>query len=115
MAGSRSLETLTAGEFRSIRGSRLRIGNGSPGNSPVSFEVEVAEVTEYAGTTPGAFRSPFSVVFHGPPGPVLPQGIYRFEHERLGVMDLFIVPVGPDTGAGPGQAPAAMRYEAVFG
>jgi len=32
----------------------------------------------------------------------LPQRIYRVEHERLGAIDLFLVPIASD------------RYEAVF-
>ena len=52
-------------------------------------------------------REPFSIVFRGPAEPVLPQRIYRFEHDALGAFDLFIVPIGPDE--------AGMQYEAVFG
>ena len=51
-------------------------------------------------------REAFSLVFVGPGRFVLPQRTYRVEHETLGDMDLFLVPIGPD-GAG-------MRYEAVF-
>jgi hypothetical protein len=52
-------------------------------------------------------RTPFSLVFSGPLEPLLPQRIYRLEHERLGTFDLFLVPIGPEDGA--------MRYQAVFG
>jgi hypothetical protein len=52
-------------------------------------------------------RMPFSIVFHGPSEPVLPQRIYRFDHETLGEFELFIVPIGPEG--------SAMQYEAVFG
>ena len=51
-------------------------------------------------------RVPFSVVFRGPLEPVLPQRIYRFEHDEFGSFELFIVPIGPDE--------AGMQYEAVF-
>jgi hypothetical protein len=54
------------------------------------------------------------VLFNGPLEPVLPQGIYRLEHEQFGSVELFLVPVGPQT-ASPGKAPTAMGYEAVFG
>jgi hypothetical protein len=37
---------------------------------------------------------------------VLPQRIYRLEHEQMGPLELFIVPVGPD---GDG-----LGYEAIF-
>ena len=35
----------------------------------------------------------FSLLFQGPPQPVLPQSIYRFAHERVGEVDLFMVPI----------------------
>jgi hypothetical protein len=35
----------------------------------------------------------FSLVFRGPRQPLLPQQIYRVEHDRLGPFDLFIVPI----------------------
>jgi hypothetical protein len=51
-------------------------------------------------------RAPFSIVFRGPPGVLLPQRIYRPMHDGIGAFDLFPVPIGPDD--------AGMRYEAVF-
>ena len=49
---------------------------------------------------------PFSLVFVGPARFVLPQQTYRVEHDSLGELDLFLVPIGPNGGG--------MRYEAVF-
>jgi hypothetical protein len=51
-------------------------------------------------------RTPFSLVFRSPPGGPLPQRIYRLQHEELGALDLFLVPIGPDADG--------MCYEAVF-
>ena len=45
----------------------------------------------------------------------MPQGIYRLEHEQLGTLEFFIVPVGPPEAADSEAAGTAMRYEAVFG
>ena len=42
------------------------------------------------------------------PGPWDPQGIHRLEHPDGQVLDIFIVPLGPDAESG------GMRYEAVF-
>ena len=115
MTTDRSLETLTAGDFRDNRGTRFRLTGKSPdGGSPASFEADLVDVTEYAANASGTFRVPFSVLFHGPLEPVMPQGVYRLEHERFGALELLIVPVGPDVPA-PDEAPTAMRYEAVFG
>jgi hypothetical protein len=91
-----ALETLSAADFEALRGDRFRI---APGDAP-SFEVELIEVTEIA-REPGG-RAPFSLVFQGGPSPPLPQRIYRVEHEQLGAIEIFLVPI------------AADRYEAVF-
>lgn len=116
MSDDRSLQTLTAEDFRPHQGTRFRLTGGSPpARSPVTIETELVEVTEHGASAPGSFRAPFSVLLHGPLQPVMAQGIYRLEHEQLGTMDLFIVPVGPDEPSAPGQAPTAMRYEVVFG
>ncbi|MGH3186448.1 MAG: DUF6916 family protein [Streptosporangiaceae bacterium] len=112
MSTGHSLQTLTAEDFRGHQGTRFRLTESSSG---ASVDAVLAEVTEHAVGTPGTFRTPFSVLFHGPLQPVLPQGTYRVEHEQFGALELFIVPVGPEEPAEPGQAPTAMRYEAVFG
>jgi uncharacterized protein DUF6916 len=54
----------------------------------------------------GAERRQFSLVFRGPLQPFLPQATYRLEHQELGVLDLFLVPIGPDA--------EGMRYQAAF-
>jgi hypothetical protein len=41
-------------------------------------------------------------VFRGGPTPPLPQRIHALEHPRLGRLELFLVPIGPET------------YQAVF-
>jgi Domain of unknown function (DUF6916) len=116
MTSGQSLETLTARNFRAARGDRFQLTAGSPdGGSGLTLDVGLAEVTEHGDGLSGTLRAPFSVVFHGPLQPILPQGIYRLEHEGLGALDLFIVPIGPDEPATPGERPTAMRYEAVFG
>ena len=51
-------------------------------------------------------RTPFSIVFRGPHDLLLPQRIYRIEHDQIGAFDLFLVPIGPDQ--------LGLRYEAVF-
>lgn len=116
MTDTRSLETLTAEDFREIQGTpcELAVELSEPGRQ-AKFQIEVAYVTEAARDLSGSFRKPFAVLFHGPIQPVLPQGIYRLAHDQLGELELFIVPVGPDDPSGPDKQPTAMRYEAVFG
>lgn len=54
-------------------------------------------------------RIPFTLQFTGPlaADAHLEQATYLFDHEQLGELAIFIVPLGPD---GEGR----MRYEAVF-
>ncbi|MEA2141833.1 MAG: hypothetical protein QOI64_263 [Solirubrobacteraceae bacterium] len=51
-------------------------------------------------------RTPFSLVFSAPADRPLDQGMYPIGHPELGVLDMFIVPIGRDENG--------TRYEAVF-
>jgi len=51
-------------------------------------------------------REPFSILFRGPLQVYLPQSIYTVEHPKMGRIDIFLVPVGPDK--------KGMLFEAVF-
>ena len=92
----RSLDSLSVADFTPLRGDRFRI---APDDSP-PFDIELVEVTEIP-REPGG-RAPFSLEFQGGPNPPLPQRIYRLEHEELGAIEIFLVPIASD------------RYEAVF-
>jgi hypothetical protein len=48
----------------------------------------------------------FSLFFRGPAEPLLPQHTYRLDHETMGSLDLFLVPVGRDQDG--------VEYEAAF-
>lgn len=67
-------------------------------------ELQLGSATELGPPRASQPRAPFSLVFWGPPA--LPQGTYRVHHPTLGPLDIFMVPIGPDT-RGP-------RYEAIF-
>jgi hypothetical protein len=41
-------------------------------------------------------RAPFSLEFRGGPDPPLPQRIYRLEHDELGAIEIFLVPIASD-------------------
>lgn len=58
-----------------------------------------------AGPTPTS-RHSFSLEFTGPRMPMLAQGLFTLDHEALGRLELFLVPLQPDE--------AGARYEAVF-
>jgi hypothetical protein len=51
-------------------------------------------------------REPFSVTFTGPVEHILPQSVWPLDHEELGRIELFLVPMQPEDGT--------ARYEAVF-
>ena len=51
-------------------------------------------------------RLPFSLIFRADDARHLPQRIYPIDHERLGTLEIFLVPLGPADGG--------MRYQAVF-
>ena len=69
--------------------------------------VEAVESSQPGGSGPqGQPRLQFSLVFRGPADPALPQSTYGLDHEDLGHLDVFLVPIGSD---GEG-----MRYQAVF-
>ena len=93
----RPLESLTAEDFRPHVGGGFRLAD-----EPVEWEL--IEVTAQKGSAQPGSRASFSVVFRGPRQPVLDQRIRRLEHDTMGVLELFLVPVGPDD--------AGMLYEA---
>lgn len=76
-------------------------------NNPAMFKAQldtVFQVEHETGTIPlrladvtderaGGSILQFSIFFHGPAVPVLPQGTYSLHHDALGSLALFIVPV----------------------
>lgn len=51
-------------------------------------------------------RAPFSLVFQAPPDVNPVQGLYRLEHDDLGTIEVFLVPVAGDQ--------EGTDFEAVF-
>jgi hypothetical protein len=72
-------------------------------DAPEPFELELVEATAPTATATQTF---FSLFFRGRGDKPLPQGTYRMTHERLGEMEIFLVPTALD---GDG-----FKYEAVF-
>jgi hypothetical protein len=96
------LSELTHETFGKELGSPFQLNWGAA--APLRLELVAA--TEFARASVGTRRTPFSLLFRGPRQPVLPQKTYPLEHDRLGRLEIFLVPIGPE-----GEA---MRYEAVF-
>ena len=66
---------------------KVHLANHAP------LELELVEVTERE-TAPNLEL--FSLGFRGPLSPQLNQQIHQFEHEKLGVFELFLTPVSAD-------------------
>ncbi len=67
------------------------------------IELELVHVSELHSA---ARQETFSILFRGPLRAPLSQRIYQLEHEQLGTLALFIVPVSRDE--------HGYSYEAVF-
>ncbi|MBV8819205.1 MAG: hypothetical protein JO022_12660 [Acidobacteriaceae bacterium] len=68
--------------------------------SSVPLQLQEVNVSEVAGL------DQFSLLFHGPLTPALPQAIRTLRHAEMAESQLFLVPLGP--------CGSAMRYEAIF-
>jgi hypothetical protein len=68
------------------------------------IEAEPTGTDRVASSSEG--RIPFSLLFRGPAEVTLEQLTHHLEHESLGSLDIFLVPIHPDD-EGP-------LYEAVF-
>jgi hypothetical protein len=101
------LTDLRAGTFRTQLNTVFSIHL-----SPVTdLAVELVEVIEKGGLDgqqpPAATRQErFSVVFRGGRDRLLEQAMYHMQHDQLGDLELFLVPVGQDQ--------TSVYYEAVF-
>jgi hypothetical protein len=97
------LDKLQSSDFLSYLNGTFRIQ--LEGIEPI--DLELVSVTEAGPAPRPEARQPFSLHFLGPvSSQYLLQRTYRLEHEHMGTLDLFIVPLGPEEGR--------MRYEAIF-
>ncbi len=98
------MDDLTGQMFLPHVGSEFRVDGPEAGDD---VSLRLAAVRDL-GRQPNAPRvRPFALEFAGPPEPRLEQRIYRLEHETLGSLEIFLVPIGFDAAGG-------LQYEAVF-
>lgn len=101
------LEQFTIETFSPLEGQPFRLHvEGVP---PVEMRLVSVKAIPVSGWRPeeaAAHRQPFSLVFLCRSQYVLQQAIYRFEHEAIGVFEIFIVPVSRTT--------EGVSYEVVF-
>ena len=100
------IDTLTQADFAACLGDTFRVQLDS--NDVLDVELIEATVKPVGGepASGGAKREPFSLVFRGPKDRHLPQKIYQLDHDRLGQLHIFLVPIGPDE--------SGMCFEAIF-
>ena len=93
------LDRLTAADFAPHVGERfeLLLPEGEPLGLRLSSCDELGEAPEGA-------RRAFSLLFHG--DRLVPQQIWTLRHPKLGELELFVVPLGPDE--------QGLRYEVIF-
>jgi hypothetical protein len=70
------------------------------------FDLELIEAELCKAQDSVSDRKPFALVFRGPPEPCLEQQIFTLDHDKMGTLQIFLVPIGPDE--------KGMRYEAIF-
>jgi hypothetical protein len=103
---ARVLDRVTVETFAPLVGQAFVLDDEAAGR----LDLELMEAQTHDPGAPAkdasGMRAPFTLVFRGPTEPVLPQRIYPLEHEELGTLEIFIVPIGRDT--------AGTRYEAIF-
>lgn len=95
------LNELTRADFERHLGDVFTIEDGGQ-----SFALTLAEVRPLGSKAPGGTRDPFALTFAGDPRLRGPQKIYRLTHDKLGAMEIFLVPIAPSAGN--------SLFEAIF-
>ena len=86
-------ETLSEETFAGHEGSTFTVvGTGIPGAMDQTFGPVDLELTDVKDLSSEAVEA-FSILFRGPREQEFGQGNYRLEHEALGEVNLFLVPV----------------------
>jgi hypothetical protein len=82
------LAAIAIDDFRPLLGSQFDV---QAGGGAVAMKLSRVDPAGESGRKGGAF----SLIFAAPRGPWLPQAIYPMRHAALGVMEIFLVPIGP--------------------
>jgi hypothetical protein len=94
-------ERMEMSTFEGRVGERFAIALSEGGQ----LELKLAEVSGVTAGEPGA--GAFSLLFEGGPADkFLAQRMYEVQHQELGTLPIFLVPLGPKGGV--------MTYQAIF-
>lgn len=103
MSAGRPLDALELADFARRLGTLFRLQ--PPAGQ--ALELVLLEATPHRSLPPApGRRAGFSLLFRSAGPGHLPQATYRLDHDDLGTLELFLVPIGPRDGG--------MCYEAVF-
>jgi hypothetical protein len=94
------LDRLSLEDFLPLVGTEIAVSAFGHGT-----RMKLREAAAIRSPSPRA-TLPFHLVLDAPPAWRMPQGMYRFTHPKLGDIEMFAVPIGPD---GDG-----FCYEIVF-
>jgi hypothetical protein len=91
-------------DFAGWLGTQFRLAGDARGEA----DLELVEVEPLPPQRGAPRPEPFSLIFRGTPELPLDQRIHTLEHDQLGRLGLFLVPIGPGSdGRGP-------YYQAIF-
>jgi hypothetical protein len=99
--GGSVLDKLTKETFEPLQGETFSLAQDGGPTLPLSLVAVLGN-----GLRGHASREQFAIHFLGPATPVLPQRIYPLQHQQLGTLELFLVPIKRDA--------SGTTYEAVF-
>jgi|SRR3984893_14060196 hypothetical protein len=97
MVSSTDLATLKIEDFAPHRD---QVFDMQTSDGVVQLKLVKVDAAGASGRAGGAF----SLLFAAPQGPWLPQAIYSIKHSSLGMMEIFLVPIGPLSGGNGYQA-----------
>ena len=97
------LDTLRLEDFETRLNQSFRL-RGDSGD--LQLELIEASAIGSADQPSDGKRAPFSLLFRGPGDVPMAQRMYDVEHQAMGRLSLFIVPIGPDD--------RGMLYEVIF-
>lgn len=96
------LEKLSATNFEALIEQDFKLRNEQFSDSKAKL-IQVEKLSDQSGP---AGRTPFSLLFACSESAEAAQGIFELEHEKLGSLEVFLVPVGRDE--------RGLLLEAVF-
>jgi hypothetical protein len=78
-----------------LQSSHFLVSEALAGDASTGIELSLMMASLRSRPAPPTYEQ-YSMLFIGPVEPLLPQGTYRFRHDQIGELSLFMVPVGCD-------------------